>query len=253
MAMQPKVIAPGEVAPLRHLYTLTRGGIMFGGRVLACGAVWGDDVILSNPVHFLPCTARAIHYSDVLFFSRATLLEVIANYPRSVIALRKATVKLALRRAVVAIAKGMQGDFLTPQKAASRLRYVDKGRVRVGGDFMDRVDAATGSLVTHSQKESMELAQALEANASSSSKLAQPTTTNDPLPFQLQQHSAPLPPLVLPSGQHRACEGGSSSRLGVASTADVMRAILDLKEDVRRLHAKHDALAVRVQATAGAG
>ena len=43
MAMEPKVLAPGEVAPKRHLYIITRGTVIFGGRVISVGQMWGDD------------------------------------------------------------------------------------------------------------------------------------------------------------------------------------------------------------------
>ena len=37
MAMIPKVLAPGEVAPQRYLYVIERGSVMFGGRILSRG------------------------------------------------------------------------------------------------------------------------------------------------------------------------------------------------------------------------
>ena len=64
MAMNPKVFSPGEVAPLRTLYVVARGLVLYGGRVLSTGMTWGDDVILTDKRYFLPFLARAMTYVD---------------------------------------------------------------------------------------------------------------------------------------------------------------------------------------------
>ena len=62
MAMEQKVLGPGEVAPRRYLYVIARGTCMLGGRILSRGMAWGDDVILSNQRLFMVHTARAITF-----------------------------------------------------------------------------------------------------------------------------------------------------------------------------------------------
>ena len=70
MAMNPKVFSPGEVAPLRTLYVVARGLVLYGGRVLSYGHMWGDDVILTDARYFLPHEARAMTYTDMHTLSR---------------------------------------------------------------------------------------------------------------------------------------------------------------------------------------
>ena len=60
MAMSNRTLAPGEVAPMRHLYVVSRGLVLYGGKVLSYGMAWGDDVILSDSRYFKPLLARAM-------------------------------------------------------------------------------------------------------------------------------------------------------------------------------------------------
>jgi hypothetical protein len=60
MTMKSRVLAPGEVAPLRSMYVISRGRVIFGGRVLSPGKARGtsplfrprctDDSRRSDPV-----------------------------------------------------------------------------------------------------------------------------------------------------------------------------------------------------------
>ena len=56
--MTVQTLAPGEVAPMHNLYVVTRGLVLYGGRVLTRGMAWGDDVILTDRRYFLPFHAR---------------------------------------------------------------------------------------------------------------------------------------------------------------------------------------------------
>ena len=62
MSMDTHVLAPGEVAANKHLYVLSRGLVLYGGKVLSSGRVWGEDVILHNQDNALPYVARAMTY-----------------------------------------------------------------------------------------------------------------------------------------------------------------------------------------------
>ena len=153
MAMEPKVLAPGEVAPNRHLYLITRGKIIFGGRVLSRGMVWGDDVILRSDNNALPTLARALTYADVNVLSRDSLVEVVSAYPISAKALRRHTIFLALRRSVVRSAN------------ERKVIHVSKtGQVSVTGDFVARVNDAASNALTEDQKRSMDVALSLARN-----------------------------------------------------------------------------------------
>jgi hypothetical protein len=101
MSMTSRTLAPGEVAPLRALYVVSRGCVLFGGRVLSRGQQWGDDVILHNERHFLPYLARAMSYVDVMVLPRETLLSTVAQFPSAQRRLRRSGCHLALRRHIV--------------------------------------------------------------------------------------------------------------------------------------------------------
>ena len=45
---------------MHNLYVITRGLVLYGGRVLTRGAAWGDDVILSDPRYVRCRTKHAI-------------------------------------------------------------------------------------------------------------------------------------------------------------------------------------------------
>ena len=105
MSMGHRVLAPGEVAPLRALYVVSRGMILFGGRVLTRGMPWGDDVILHNDKHFSPYLARAMSYCDTQVLPRETLLSIVVNFPAADRQLRRAGCYLALRRYMIEEAK----------------------------------------------------------------------------------------------------------------------------------------------------
>jgi len=140
MTMKSRVLAPGEVAPLRSMYVVSRGCVIFGGRVLSPGKAWGDDVILNNERHFLPYLARAMTYVDVQVLPRETLLSIVNNFPDAQRKLRRAALLLALRRFIVDEAK------MRRQRAASQM-----------GDMLDQVHSAAGKL-THKQATSVQMA-----------------------------------------------------------------------------------------------
>ena len=147
MSMEPKVLAPGEVAPKRMLYVVQRGKVMFNGRILSRAMMWGDDVILSDPRYCLPCFARAIVYTDLTQLSGEKLAEVVSTYPESRVALRRSTILLALRRHIVMIAKEKQ-------------KAMAIARGSKAGDFMDRVENAVtviGAVQEHSMHIALEL------------------------------------------------------------------------------------------------
>lgn len=104
-----KTLAPGELAPLRCLYVISRGLVLFGGRVLSAGQWWGDDVILSDSRYFLPHVARAMAYSDMFTLSRDELLASVEHFPDSWRRLRQCTVKLAMCRHLVLTYRTLKG------------------------------------------------------------------------------------------------------------------------------------------------
>lgn len=98
------IITTGESTT--RMYIIKRGICARLGRVLTKGSCFGEDVILSasTPRHY---EVRSLTYVDVHML-RKTSLDVIINngeFPLRKAIVRRATIKLALLRGVVAIAK----------------------------------------------------------------------------------------------------------------------------------------------------
>ena len=178
MAMRPKVLAPGEVAPNRHFYVMMRGQAMYGRRVLSRGMSWGDDVILSYPPYFLPYLARAMTYADVTVISRAEIYEQVSIFPSSVKRLRRSTIYLALRRCMVTTAKEV---MKIPAEYRESSVYAYIGTADEGGsegrrkssslldttfqdDFIDKMhkQLKEGFATTEAQKQSNDIALELD-------------------------------------------------------------------------------------------
>lgn len=113
------------------MYVINRGIVVHGSRLLTRLMSWGDDVILSDERYFLPFNARAITYVDTSTLSRSDLLDIIKDYPTSAKTLRRATIHLALRRAVVRVARESMkarasgeispGDEIAPRRHPPKL------------------------------------------------------------------------------------------------------------------------------------
>jgi L-fucose mutarotase/ribose pyranase (RbsD/FucU family) len=154
------VFAPGEIAPLRHLYVVSRGLILYGGRVVSRGMTWGDDVILSDQQYFLPHHARAMTYVDANAISREALANVVRAFPASAKVLRRATILLARRRPMIAEAKRMLRDR---EPAEGEYRALRRSSLLRHGkrDFIDRIHEANDLTVTKEQHKCAEMAHEL--------------------------------------------------------------------------------------------
>jgi len=148
MSMGSQVLAPGEVAPHGYLYVISRGLVLFGGRVLTHGMAWGDDVLLTEAAYFLPYLARAMTYVDVHTLSRETLTRVIASFPASFHIVRRATVLLTLRRHLI--------------QAARDERIRRENALAGGGDFIDKAHEAASDQSRKAQLKSINMAVELQ-------------------------------------------------------------------------------------------
>ena len=63
MRMEPCVFAPGEIPELGRMYVIQRGVVLFGGRVLTSGKVFGEDVIVHNLRNISPSVPRCMTWS----------------------------------------------------------------------------------------------------------------------------------------------------------------------------------------------
>ena len=109
-------------------------------------ALRGDDVLLTDPRYFLPFLARAMSYVDVHTLSRDLLVRVTAAFPESADRVRKAAIRLAFRRHVIAEAKQAKDEAEKERLASLSTADAQAEVAKAGGDFLDRVhDAATVS------------------------------------------------------------------------------------------------------------
>ncbi|KOO32278.1 voltage-gated ion channel superfamily [Chrysochromulina tobinii] len=160
--MQVETFAPGEVTPLHNLYVVSRGLVLYAGRVLRRGMVWGTDILLSYEPYFLRHRARAMSYVDVIVLHRDTLMQVTQLFPPSHKILRltdgqaKATgsnVLYAVRRGLMLagaptkdafgfVTKGAKAEAIYAHLAHTRAVALDCGwrdkqvpQNQIGGDY----------------------------------------------------------------------------------------------------------------------
>ena len=140
-----QTLAPGEVAPRHNLYVVTRGLVLYGGRVLTRGQSWGDDVILSDQRYFLPYHARAMTYADVMVLDREKLTQVLCLFPESATRLRKKVIRLALRRHLIDARRSFikkQRAGMGRQRRASFMESLEREDASTTGEERDREDAS---------------------------------------------------------------------------------------------------------------
>ena len=108
LCLTPHVFAPGEVIPVGRLYIINRGLAVLGPRLLGSGRVWGDDVILTSEHLRLNFVARAMNFLEVFSIDREQLSTLADSFPDVARIIRKAAIRLAVRRAFVRAAREMR-------------------------------------------------------------------------------------------------------------------------------------------------
>ena len=180
-AMKLRVLAPGESAPTRHLYVIQRGTIVYGARLLTRHMSFGDDIILTDPRYFLQFAARAITFADVLNIGRDTLYGILEDYPQSFRLLRRATIHLACRRAIVNLSRARMGglrrltvpgdasyrtsnsDMPSPSASPSVASpNVSPGRIGMRSRIFEGINFALESRLEAQQKKSMDFAHTID-------------------------------------------------------------------------------------------
>lgn len=161
MAMTTRVLAPAEIAPTRVLYVVQRGVVLYGGRCFSRGMAWGDDVILENPRNFLPFSARSMTYVDVMQIGRETLLETVRAFPVSAHLLRRAQIKLALKRYFIAAARAAKAADRGEQNGQMGLGISDRQNVSLF-EVYDSDNRPASGAPSPSKMLSVDMAVALE-------------------------------------------------------------------------------------------
>lgn len=104
---------------------------------------------MRNELNFLPFLARAISYADLQYLSRERLLNVLEGHPSSLNIVRRCANFLALRRTLIRTAREM------------KISVMADGRVRMVGDFVEKLHEAAASSMSQEQEMSMSVALSL--------------------------------------------------------------------------------------------
>ena len=101
LTLTAAVFAPSELCPNGYMYISHRGIVLYGGRVLTSGKVWGEDMILSSPTLRSKYAARCMTYVEVYVISRDELLDLAKEFPATLRVVRRSSFRLAFRREMI--------------------------------------------------------------------------------------------------------------------------------------------------------
>ena len=138
----PRVFAPSEVPEIEKLYIIHKGCVLFGGRVLTSGKLWGEDIILCNPLNYTTKVARCMTYVEAYCITRSTLMNIIEDFPIAQKVVKRSALKVAFRWCMTRIreeAKRFQEE--QDQLAAGILAADKSGASLLNHDFafLDKV------------------------------------------------------------------------------------------------------------------
>ena len=105
LSMTPAVYVPDETVPPGNLYVLHSGMVLYGGRVVASGESWGDDMLITRIDLQSRFSALALGYTNVFKISCSNLRRIAAPFPKVLKQLRFSAARLALRREFISLAK----------------------------------------------------------------------------------------------------------------------------------------------------
>jgi len=97
-----------EIIEERTLFIVRRGVCAHRGRILTCGDIWGEDMLLSNDVLRDKNKARSLSYLSVLRLGIADLFDIVVSFPEAKARLRWAQVRIATQRGVVLVAQTLE-------------------------------------------------------------------------------------------------------------------------------------------------
>ena len=229
MAMANRTLAPGEVAPMRHLYVVSRGLVLFGGKVLSYGHSWGDDVILTDARYFLPFLARAMTYVDIKYLSREALLDIVVAFPASAIRLRKRQIQLAFRRHVIQESRAIRDADIGTHRRASK------------EDFLSRMSSEQQRKHTSTM-----IAAALEESAHHRRALS-PNHVSPPH----HGKNSPGGHLPIAAGVVHGAEGQVDERMIQEMRGEMAEGLRKVQADVSGLHTAIAKLTATVEAISG--
>jgi hypothetical protein len=108
--LQAMVFAPGDLAPNGFLYVVYDGIVLIRGIMRGKGFVWGEDMILQSVWLRSRHAARSMSFCACFHVDRAVLLMIAERYPKTLKALRRYAILMALRRQIVLEARLLQAS-----------------------------------------------------------------------------------------------------------------------------------------------
>ena len=107
MVLSPLVLSPYELCPHGFLYILYRGVVVYRGAILTKPACWGEDIVLKPfaPNLVRSDNARAMNFAEVFMLDWTTLNEAMKGFPQTRAHIRRTSVRLAMRREFVRVAR----------------------------------------------------------------------------------------------------------------------------------------------------
>lgn len=173
--MKMNVFSPRErIAPIRALYIVKRGICALGGKIMIQGNVWGEDMLLSNPLLRENRTARALSYLEVLILHVQVLFDIVALYPEARAKLRWAQVIIATCRGIKTIARKWHELTLEMQNRLTdeeRKGFIESA-LRYGGSNSDLDVARVDSGPHPTSAASVDLAAAVQELAEGMQELS---------------------------------------------------------------------------------
>jgi len=111
-------LVPGVFMPLEKagvsdaLCVVNRGVASRGGVVKTAGTFWGEDFILESWDLKNHVDCRALTYVEVLMLTRESFFDCLEGFPTEAEAVRKATVRMAVHRGVLLLARALKDEGL---------------------------------------------------------------------------------------------------------------------------------------------
>lgn len=158
VTLEAQVFAPGELAPRGFLYVVHSGVVLFGGRVLTAGKVWGLDVIISNVKLRSVACGRAMTYLEVYRISGRRLMELASTFPSMHKHMRWHAVKLAMHRYMVRVVAESKLEEASKKAGGDRpelLREASRNLLSTGSNFLDMLKRTSVSMDANTSDEEM--------------------------------------------------------------------------------------------------
>ena len=135
MSLNALVYAPGDSPKVGFMYIVHRGVAIYRAKLICKGRVFGEDMILSSPHLRSNATAKAMNYLEVYYTGRRELLYLAQRYPKTLQAIRRAAVMIALRREIIMLAKVSMGiDPSEKISTAAKLMRIKESGGAIGNE-----------------------------------------------------------------------------------------------------------------------